>query len=351
VSTAGGFDQLKSLDGLMRVLTERGPSLLAAALIVALALDSALILTRALSGAQALPPPSASPLSAAPPHRGTNPQLLLATIVNAHVFGSAAAQAGGPDAPPTSMPLVLTGVIADKDPARGQAIIGANAAAAKLYSVNAVIPGGARLHAVYRDRVLLERNGALETLALPRTALGGVAPSSSAPPLPTAATLRQNPSLLAGLVRIQPVFTQGKLNGYRIFPGGPNGTAAFNQLGLRPGDLVLAVNGTTLEDPAHAMEVLQTLSSSGSATITVSRNGSAQEVNLNLATLNDLGQGGGGSQPSTPPAPQPAAGPFGGRRHFGATFQPNEFTDGSGSDGTIAGGPEAVWSDAIRAAR
>ncbi len=356
MSTAGEFDQLKSLDGLMRLLSERGPSLLAAALIVALAVDSAVIVTRALSGPQALPAAGVSPLSAAPPHRGTNPQLLLATIVNAHVFGSAAGLAGGPDAPPTSMPLVLTGVIADKDPARGQAIIGANAAAAKLYSVNAVIPGGARLHAVYRDRVLLERNGALETLALPRTALGGVTTSANLPPLPNADALRENPSLLAGLVRIQPVFTQGKLNGYRIFPGGPNGTAAFNQLGLRPGDLVLAVNGTTLEDPAHAMEVLQTLSTSGSATITVSRNGSAQEVNLNLATLNDLGQGGDGAQPSAqpsaPPAPQPATGPFGARRNFGATFRPNEITDGSGVDGgLIASGPEAGWRDAIRAAR
>jgi hypothetical protein len=75
-------------------------------------------------------------------------------------------------------------------------------------------------------------------------------------------------------------------------------------------------------------------------------------VNLNLATLNDLGPGGDGGQPSAQPAPQPAAGPFGARRHFGATFRPNEFTDGSGIDsGTIASGPEAVWRDAIRAAR
>lgn len=316
---AAGFNDLKSLHGLTRLLSERGASLAALVLIVALALDSALILSRVLSGPEPLPPASAPPLSAALPHNATNPQVLLATVVNAHLFGAPAGVTGGPNAPPTTMPLILAGVIADKDPAKGQAIIGENAAAAKLYSVNALIPGGVRLHAVYGDRVLLERNGALETLALPRTSLGGAAPQSGAPLVPTVAALRENPALLGGLVSVQPVFSQGKLNGYRIFPRGPSGSAAFNQLGLRPGDLILAVNGTTLEDPARAMEVLETLSSSGSATITVSRNGTAQEVNLNLANLNGINPAGDGAPGDQAPNPQPAVAPFALRRRHNAT--------------------------------
>ena len=318
MNTAAGFNDLKSLHGLTRLLTERGTSLAALVLIVALALDSALILSRVLSGPDALPPASAPSLSAASPHNATNSHVLLATVINAHLFGTAAGAVGGPDAPPTTMPLILAGVIADKDPGKGQAIIGENAAAAKLYSVNAMIPGGARLHAVYRDRVVIDRNGTLETLALPRTPLSGVTPANA--PVPTAAALRENPSLLAGLVRVQPVFSQGKLNGYRIFPGGANGTAAFNQLGLRAGDLILAVNGTTLEDPARAMEVLQTLSSSGSATITVSRNGTPQEVNLNLANLNSTTPASDGtSGAEQTPTPEPAAAPFALRRRHNAT--------------------------------
>jgi len=47
------------------------------------------------------------------------------------------------NAPPTTMPLILAGVIANKDnPDRGQAIIGSSAADAKLYSVGAAIVGG-----------------------------------------------------------------------------------------------------------------------------------------------------------------------------------------------------------------
>ncbi len=320
MSTAAGFNDLKSLHGLTRLLSERGASLAALVLIVALALDSALILSRALSGPQALPPPSAPSLSSALPHNGANPQVLLATVVNAHLFGASAAAVGGPNAPLTTMPLILAGVIADKDPGKGQAIIGENAAAAKLYSVNAVVPGGARLHAVYRDRVLLERNGGLETLALPRTPLAGAPTGSNAPLLPTAAALRENPALIGGLVNVQPVYSQGKLNGYRIFPRGPSGTTAFSQLGLKPGDLILAVNGTTLEDPASAMKVLQTLSSSGSATVTVSRDGSPQEVNLNLANLNGINPASDGTpEADQAPAPEPAAAPFALRRRHNAT--------------------------------
>ena len=92
-------------------------------------------------------------------------------------------------------------------------------------------------------------------------------------------------------MRVQPVFNQGKLSGYRIFPGGNRGSSTFNQLGLRAGDLITGINGTPLDDAARAMEVMQTLSSSASATVTVSRNGSTQDLNLNLANLNTEADG------------------------------------------------------------
>jgi len=280
------IDELKSVQGLTRLFADRGAQLVALVLLLALGVDAALILTRSLAGAPSVPPAA---VGAAPvlPRVSVNPTLQLATIVNAHLFGGGAV-AGGGDAPATTMPLILAGVIADPDPGKGVAIIGENAAAGKLYSVGAAIPGGAHLHAVYADRVLLERNGGLETLMLPRTpanpraALGAAA----APRSTTAAASREPASLLAGLVRVQPVFNQGKLQGYRIFPGGGHGTSAFTQLGLKPGDLIEAVNGTSLDDAARAMEVLGTLSSSATATVTVSRNGQSQEVNLNLANLN-----------------------------------------------------------------
>jgi general secretion pathway protein C len=274
-----------------------------AVLLVALAIDAALILTHTLSGS-ALPAPASNAAGQARVPAAVNPTVELASIVNAHLFGVAGAQAGG-NAPQTTIPLILAGVIAEKDPAKGQAIIGDSASAAKLFAVGAMIPGGARLNAVYGDHVLIERGGRLETLPLPRNPMKGGAVSTAAAG-PAAQNRGQDAStLLAGLVRVQPVFNQGKLNGYRIFPGGARGNNAFTQLGLRSGDLIVAINGTSLDDAGRAMEMLQTLSSSASASITVSRNGASQEVNLNLANLNTETEAPAAENSATATAPGP----------------------------------------------
>ena len=285
MSATAWYEELRSGPGWTRLLEQRGAQLLVLALLIALGLDSALILTRALS--HRATPSSAAPMPNTASRPAVNPAVELAAIVNAHLFGNAAV-ANSENAPNTTMPLILAGVLADPDPSKGQAIIGATATSAKVYAVGAMISGGARLHSIYSDRVLIERNGGLETLKLPHTAASSgaskIAMSQQAPR--AEAAQHDNSSVLAGLVRIQPVFNQGKLSGYRIFPGGTKGNNAFNQLGLKSGDLIQAVNGTPLDDAGRAMEVLGTLSSSSSATVTVSRNGQAQEVNLNLANLN-----------------------------------------------------------------
>lgn len=319
MSIIAGNDQLLSTRGLARLAAERGVQLVVLLLIIALGLDAALILTRALGAGEALPSAAAPSNSLPFGPRSHNPQLLLATVVEAHLFGSAPVAASG-NAPPTTLPLVLTGVIADPGhPDKGQAILGPNAAAARLYSVGAAVSGGTYLHAVYADHVLLERNGALETLMLPRTPLPG---TRYTPPPPQSGSLlsARNASLLAGLLNVQPVFSQGKLTGYRIFPGGPHGVQAFQQLGLHPGDLVVAINGTNLDDPARALEILQTLSSSGSAQVTVSRNGTPMEVNLDLSSLSNDAQYGNSPGGEGNLLPSPPAGPIGPpirRRPFG----------------------------------
>jgi len=46
-------------------------------------------------------------------------------------------------------------------------------ATAKVYAVGKTITGGTKLHAVYADRVILDRGGKLEALLLPRKFTGG----------------------------------------------------------------------------------------------------------------------------------------------------------------------------------
>ena len=285
--------ELKSAAGLRVALAENGPRLATAALAALLAVQAGFLVTSQNRGAAPGPAvgsesgaqPSPWVSGAAKPHA-----LQVSDIVAAHLFGEAARDAGDANAPQTAVQLVLTGVLAVPDPQRGLAIIGPNAAAARLYLVGAAVPGGVTLHAVYPDHVLLDRGGAIESLQLPKklalamaTPLAGVPPQSPGQRL--AALAQGGGGLLGGLVRAQPVLAGGKLSGYRIFPGGRASIGSFTQLGLRPGDLVTAVNGTPLDDINRGNEILQTLSSAANATLTVQRNGQSQELNLNLATV------------------------------------------------------------------
>jgi general secretion pathway protein C len=148
------------------------------------------------------------------------------------------------------------------------------------------------LHSVYLDRVILDRNGQLETLALPRPSTAGIAITrTAAAPRPGggqfADNLRRiaetNPTAFAEIVRPQPVFANGVQRGYRVYPG--RNRQQFAKLGLQPGDLVLSINGTPLDDPQRGMEIFNTIGTSDRVTVTVERNGQSQELTLNTAQI------------------------------------------------------------------
>jgi len=94
----------------------------------------------------------------------------VARIASAHLFGEAPKPAAASPAETTVTNLVLAGVIASDDPVRGMGILGPSALVTRLYKVGDALPGGARLHGVYRDHVEFERDGALEMLYLPKGA-------------------------------------------------------------------------------------------------------------------------------------------------------------------------------------
>jgi general secretion pathway protein C len=236
-------------------------------------------------------PGAAAGATAPPPVRTVD----VASIVNAHLFGEANAPAGATDpnaVAASQMPLVLVGTIANTDPTLGFAIIGETPAAAKVYSVGKTITGGTKLHSVYPDRAILDRGGKLEALLLPKKFQGG-GMSASVPPGANPADpmlgdrLRQlaaaNPTAITDVMRPQPVFANGQQRGYRVYPG--RSRAVFNRLGLLPGDLVTAINGTPLDDPSRGMDILQTLNSSPTATVTIERNGTTVQVAINNSQI------------------------------------------------------------------
>jgi general secretion pathway protein C len=322
MNAASWLEGLPAPEKWRTLLLAHGPRIATWTLAVLLAVQAAVIVT-------ALPGASRGATTGKPPPQMASRHFAdVAAITQANIFGVpqavAQVQKDG-DARPTTMQLVLTGIIAADDPQMGLAILGQTPANAKVFAVGDTVPGQAKLHAVYSDKVIIDRGGVLETLALPKQ----VAPGAP-PPRATALTteepvadrmrklITEQPSLLTDVMRPQPVFANGKQTGYRVYPG--RNRAAFGKLGLKPGDLVTAINGTSLDDPDHGQEIFRTLGSSAEAHVTVTRNGQQQDLTLNLAQVtsdaesmaNTPPPGPGGDQGQSagpPPAGPPGTGP------------------------------------------
>jgi general secretion pathway protein C len=293
----------------------RAPQIVTFVLALALAAQLALIVV----GLSTRSRQAAPVVAAAPPAQPVD----IGGIINAHLFGNAAvtqSSGDGSNAPPSSMPLVLAGVLATPDPKQGMAIIGESAAAAKVVAVGQQVPGGALLHSVYSDKAIIDRAGVLESVLLPKRMAGSMAPMPPPPPPvtsgqdPTLERMRRlvsdDPAVIGQVMRPQPVFAGGKMRGFRVYPG--VNREAFARLGLRAGDLVTAINGTPLDDKDRAQEIFSTLNSSSDARISVTRNGRQQELVLNLTQIaneaEQLGSVGNGMIPPDQVPPEPVPG-------------------------------------------
>jgi general secretion pathway protein C len=217
-------------------------------------------------------------------------------VVSAHLFGVAEVDPEAQDpanAPLSSANLVLAGTIASQDPKHGVAII-TDGGPSKVFSVGDNV-NGATLHSVYLDHVILDRAGVLETLVLPRLLTGSRPMAPARRPGGDARTVaavdnirrlvQQDPGLLDQVMRTVASYDNaaGKLRGFRAYPG--RNRAIFNKLGLKPGDLVTAINGTVLDDPQRSQEVFNTIQTSDHVTVTVERAGQKQDITLNIAQV------------------------------------------------------------------
>jgi len=272
-------------------LQSNGPNAVSLGLAVLIAVELARIAVSLLNGPVKSPHPVLAMSGQPRPHPTANVQ----SVVAAHLFGIAVADPSTQDpnnAPLSSANLVLAGTIATENPKRGMAII-IDGGPSKVFSVGENV-NGASLYSVYLDHVILDRGGTLETLVLPRLLAGG-------PRLPArrgGADMRtvqavdnirrmvqQDPGILDQVMRTVPSYDNaaGKLRGFRAYPG--RNRTIFSKLGLKPGDLVTAINGQPLDDPQHGQEVLNTIQSSNSVTVTVERGGQKEDISLNIAQV------------------------------------------------------------------
>jgi general secretion pathway protein C len=261
-------------------LANAAPTLATVILVVIIAAQLAALLWRGLGAGEE------AALPVAPVDTGAVPAVDLPAIVNAHLFGLARNSGDPSDAPATSANLTLAGTLAGTDPSTGWAIIGASGQSARVYATGASLPGGAKLAAVYPDRVILERGGARESLVLPRLSGSGGAVNYAPPVTQRAITpddmvqqvLGQDPN---ELLRPQPVYAGAQLRGFRVYPG--RNRTLFARIGLEPGDLVTAINGAALEDPQRGIESLRGIAQGAAVTLSIERNGQQRQLTVDTA--------------------------------------------------------------------
>jgi general secretion pathway protein C len=214
----------------------------------------------------------------------------VANIVAARLFGTAPGDPQTRDAATRSADakLVLTGTFASQDPGHGNAIISTDGGTSMVYSVGQSV-AGASLASVFFDHVLLRRNGNLENLKFPKLLSGAITQVQQAHLPQRSARLADegptdaaphSPQTLGELAQMTPTAVGGR-RGFRVYNS--SDPEAFKASGLRPGDLVTSINGTSLQDqpPQVAQQLLNSVQPGGTS-VTVMRGGRPTVINLNL---------------------------------------------------------------------
>lgn len=242
-----------------------------------------------------LPHAAERPAGAAPAQRPDRIAANFATIAGWHLFGEVQAAAPAPapavvKAPETRLNLKLTGIYYGEG--GSLALIAAGSGKAEIYAPGDPLPGGVRVESIRLDHVVLSRGGQLEKLSLPHQSgqpgNGAALPPALAPEPAgiagsggvvdasvIAGSLREelaaDPRALQRIAFATPYLQNGQFVGFRLRAGRDRRLLA--QLGLQTGDVITAINGARLEDPAQGLALLQDLLHSDQVSVQVLRGG------------------------------------------------------------------------------
>lgn len=220
----------------------------------------------------------------------------------------------------TSLSLTLVGVMESSDDNSARAII-ASGDRQEIYAVNATLPVGSNvtLSKVMNDRVIINNNGQQESLWLykndqnsqtyqpvPYSQNAAVEPQTIPGPPPIAtkpaelpgrsstygpemgspARAGSDPALaevsrnLSDVVSMSIHRENGQVIGYKIRPG--RDAERFRAAGLQADDVVTAINGMPLTNPAKIMEIYKNMGNTTSASLEIKRGASVINVNVEI---------------------------------------------------------------------
>ena len=190
----------------------------------------------------------------------------------------------------------------------------------ELYRLGENIPDVGRLVQIGKNRAIILHNGHRVALEIPKDSLGdsgdeeaprpvmrphglrspfihnpydqGRAPTARAHGVHKIAPNRymverstidgdmQNLPQLLTEVRAMPVIQNGTANGFQLSEIQPG--SVFDEIGLRDGDVLTAISGQQLSNPARAMQLLSTLQSRSSVSVNLLRDGAPVQLNYTI---------------------------------------------------------------------
>jgi type II secretion system protein C len=254
---------------------------LSAAVLAALGIAELVYIGRNLLSVPAVPPPVGA-LKARPV------SVHWWRLSSAHLFGVPPTPEEQQAAQALARPIewALTGVIATGDPARGFAIVGERGKVLQVLRAGAPLEAfpGSHLSQIFSDHVVIDLAGREQRIELPRDraaaasrdtqAAGTPAAQPFTPePPPPRAMAPPTPPLVSAL-NAEAYPADGRVAGMILHPALP----LQRRYGVRDGDVVTAVNGVQLTDPAILETAIRM--SGESAQLTITREGVEQTVSV-----------------------------------------------------------------------
>ena len=211
--------------------------------------------------------------------RASAEPLDLSVLSQAQLFGAPAAAQSEASLAPTNLNLTLTGVMAR--PVGGCALVIVQGQPESAFCAGEELTPGVRLQKVERDRILIMRNGTLETVPLKDVEKHA---NLIAPPPPPTGPVVQPTGTGAVVDRRQLQQQMGKpefLSQALIVPNPGGGFlvrqiqpgSLYEKLGLHPGDVIKNVNGQALTSMDDVMRLYQQFGSAQRVLVEVQRQG------------------------------------------------------------------------------
>jgi general secretion pathway protein C len=211
----------------------------------------------------------------------------LQSILNAHLFGTIAIPTIADDdrVPSQHEGMVLVGTIATDGRTHGLAIVSVGGIAHVLAVGDSI--NDSVLQYVYTTHIILNRRGDFEALVLPLSTTRSNATQSLTSAVddvnPDPQTLKKLGDVILARAHIDDI--SGGVQGFYIEPNRVR--SAFYDFGLRPGDLVIAVNGVTLIDHnrAHSESLIDELRAARQAVVTIAqRDSNSRDIVLDVSS-------------------------------------------------------------------